>query len=234
MVRIGTPINKPTPRSIVTSLASSLFLAPSLLPISIFRSSFLFLPLPFLFLFRCSSARRRFSSLFFRPLFYHVQGKPINHRIPPVYCGTPGCRLEPATSPTFLYSASRPFAWADVRTFANYRPVVTCTLTSCESGAKGKSNRKRKVKRYITKRPLSSVTLPCESGVCGINRDDIVRKVCARYKSTVSIISFTYSQQNDSANVKVSCDIEVWRSAFVCNSVSCAFFGWMNTISFTF
>lgn len=110
MVRIGTPINKPTPRSIVTSFASSFFLASSLLSFSIFRWSFLFLPLLFLFLFRCSSARRRFSSLFFRPLFYHVQGKPINYRIPPVYCGTPGCRLEPATSPAFLYSASRPSA----------------------------------------------------------------------------------------------------------------------------
>ena len=110
MVRIGTPINKPTPQSIVTSFASSFFLVPSLFSFSVFRSSFLFRSLPFLFLFRCSSARRRFSSLFFRPLFYHVQGKPINYRIPSVYCETPGCRLKPATSPAFLYSASRPFA----------------------------------------------------------------------------------------------------------------------------
>lgn len=54
MVRIGTPINKPTPRSIVTSLASSFFLAPSFFSFSIFRTSFLFLPLPFLFLSRYS------------------------------------------------------------------------------------------------------------------------------------------------------------------------------------
>lgn len=54
MVRIGTPINKPTPRSIVTSFASSFFLASSLLSFSIFRWSFLFLPLLFLFLFRRS------------------------------------------------------------------------------------------------------------------------------------------------------------------------------------
>lgn len=147
MVRIGTPINKPTPRSIVTSLTSSSY-HPSSPSLSTVRS-FCFSRCHFSSFFAAPSARRRFSFLFFRPLFYHVQGKPINHRIPPVYCGTPGCRLEPATSPTFLYSASRPSVWADVRTFANYRLVVTCTLTSCESGAREKSNRKRKVKRYI-------------------------------------------------------------------------------------
>lgn len=109
-------------------------------------------------------SRCRFSFLFFRPLFYHVQGKPINHRIPPVYCGTPGCRLEPATSPALLYSASRPSAWANVRTFANYRLVVTCTLTRCESGTQGKSNRKRKVKRYILYISLKQYVL---RKVCG-------------------------------------------------------------------
>lgn len=65
MVRIGTPINKPTPRSIATSLVSSFLLAPSLLSFSIFllsivlsvspvaislSFSLLFRPLPFLFL----------------------------------------------------------------------------------------------------------------------------------------------------------------------------------------
>lgn len=180
MVRIGTPINKPTPRSIVTSLASSFFLAPSLFSFSIFRSSFLFRPLPFLFLFRCFSAHRRFSSLFFRPLFYHVQGKPINYRIPPVYCETPGCRLEPATSPAFLYSASRPFAWTDVRTFANYRPVVTCTFTSCESGTKGKSNRKRKVKRYIWGNHIVEHHIPSQAGdVWNQPRRHCAKSLCA-------------------------------------------------------
>lgn len=118
MVRIGTPINKPTPRSIVTNvwppslflallcssplLSFSLFLSRTLSR-SLFDSAFLFLLAPFLFLLSRPSARRRFSFLSFRPLFYHVQGKPINHRIPPVYCGTPGCRSEPATSPALSY-----------------------------------------------------------------------------------------------------------------------------------
>ena len=232
MVRIGTPINKPTPQSIVTSFASSFFLVPSLFSFSVFRSSFLFRSLPFLFLFRCSSARRRFSSLFFRPLFYHVQGKPINYRIPSVYCETPGCRLKPATSPAFLYSASRPFAWTNVRTFANYRPVVTCTLTSCESGTKGKSNRKRKVKRYIwgdhRRAPHSLASRGC------VESSEIT--LCEKFmysRSTINITIFHYSQQNF-ANIKISCNIEVWHSVFVYNSISCAFFGWIHAISFTF
>lgn len=172
MVRIGTPINKPTPRSIVSLLPRPFSPSPSTV------RPFCFSRCHFSSFFAAPSARRRFSFLSFRPLFYHVQGKPINHRIPPVYCGTPGCRLEPATSPAFLYSASRPSVWADVRTFANYRPVVTCTLASCESGAKGKSNRKRKVKRYI----WATVGWASRSRTsCEINRDDIVRKVCCLF-----------------------------------------------------
>lgn len=156
MVRIGTPINKPTPRSIVTSLASPLLLHPPLRPFRFSRCRFSSF-------FAAPSARRRFSFLSFRPLFYHVQGKPINHRIPPVYCGTPGCRLEPATSLAFLYSASRLSRRSYFRKLPA-RGYVARSLASCETGARGKSNGKRKVKRHG--RPWC---LPVA-----------VRKVCAR------------------------------------------------------
>lgn len=66
-----------------------------------------------------------------RSLFHHhVQGKPINHRIPRVYCcGTPASNHQQQV-PRLLYSATRLLpSRADVlATFANYWPVLTCTL----------------------------------------------------------------------------------------------------------
>lgn len=63
-------------------------------------------------------------------LHHHVQGKPINHRIPRVYCCRTPASNHQQQVPRLLYSATRLLpSRADVlATFANYWPVLTCTL----------------------------------------------------------------------------------------------------------
>ena len=122
MVRIGTPINKPTPAVYSHQLCFLLFL-------SLFLSARSRLSVfPFLWPFIPS----RFLLARFRSLFHHVQGKPINHRIPRVYCGTPLLPRTSNKSRALIFRESS-FRQADVRTFANYWPVVTHTLPSCEN-----------------------------------------------------------------------------------------------------
>lgn len=107
MVRIGTPINKPTPRSIVTSLVSSFLLAPSLRSFSSVHP-FCFSRLPFLFLFRRSF---RLPPFLLPPLPPVVLPRPRKANKPLNSSGIlrdSGLPLgTPATSPAFLYSASR-------------------------------------------------------------------------------------------------------------------------------
>lgn len=63
-------------------------------------------------------------------MFHHVQGKPINHRIPQVYCGTPLCRLRTSNKSrgALIFRDSSPSVEQTFATFANYWPVLTCTL----------------------------------------------------------------------------------------------------------
>lgn len=86
MVRIGTPINKPTPpRSIVTDFSplSYPFLSSPFISLLVLLHSFSFSSV------RCSTTSK---------------GKPINHRIPSVYCGT---RLAATSSALTLVGIPR-------------------------------------------------------------------------------------------------------------------------------
>lgn len=139
MVRIGTPINKPTPATVYSHQLPSFFF-PSLFPF----------PLPPLF-------RLAFSSHASVRCSTNVQGKPINHRIPRVYCGTPLCRTSNKSS-LLLYPASRPSVEQTFATFANYWPVLTRVHAS--KGSKVNIGRKESETRLRAPSSFRLVVLP--------------------------------------------------------------------------